>query len=136
MRARLPLVHTLVATNSFARTLSSDASCPVTDSDDPYIGELSTTRAPRPTKVLGVSLAWAISPAWPATSNTCHVPRPIAGTDSPAFGMRRSRTPSPLDSAGISMAPRATAPDLRKARRVAFGPVTTAIVGDQQSPRN
>src|SRR5206468_1249944 len=83
----------------------SAASCPVTDSDEPYIGELSTARPPSSTKTLSVSLACAIPAASPATTNTCHVPRPIAGIASHVLGMRRSSVAPPGDRDGISRAP-------------------------------
>jgi len=90
--ASLPLAQTLVATKSFDSTPSSAASWPVADSEEPYIGELSMTRPPSPTKVLRVSRACAVSAALPATSNTCQVPRPTAAIFSPVFGMERSRS--------------------------------------------
>ena len=76
------------------------------------------TRPPRSTKTPSVSRACAISAALPATSNTCQVPRPTAGSRSPVFGIGRSRTSPPADSAGIRIAPRMTAPAPRKARRL------------------
>jgi len=46
----LPLVQTLVATKSLALRPSAVASSPVTDSEEPYIGELSITRPPSSAK--------------------------------------------------------------------------------------
>ena len=113
MPACRPLVQTLVATKSLGRMPRSAASCPVTCSEEPYIGELSTIRPPPSTKTRSVSFACASSGASPATSNTCQVPRPTAGSASPVFGMRRSSSPCPRDSGGITSAPRSAPAVLR-----------------------
>src|SRR6266545_2413476 len=117
MPACLPLVHTLVATKSFDWTPNSAASWPVTASADPYMGELSMTRAPTSTRTLSASLASAMPRASPPTSKACQVPRPTAGSSSPDRGMRRSRKLIALEPFGISIPPRATAEMVMNARR-------------------
>src|SRR6266568_4742450 len=133
--ACLPLVQTLVATKSFDCTPSSAASCPVTASEEPYIGELSMTRPPFSTKTLSVSLARASSFASPATSNTCQVPRPTAGISSPVLGMRRaSGTAAAFDPEGMSRTPKAVALTRMKLRRAGFMFISREIVGNYEDP--
>src|SRR4030095_14702757 len=87
-------------------------------SADPYMGELSMTRAPRSTKTLRDSLASAMPRASPPTSKPCHAPRPHAGRGSPDLGMRRSSRVPALELFGISIPPRTTAALVRNVRRV------------------
>src|SRR5467141_2795156 len=115
MPACLPLVQTLVATKSLALTPSAAASSPVTDSEEPYIGELSITRPPSSTNIFRVSWACAFSFASEATSNTGQVPRPTAGIASPVFGTRPASVPAP--GTGPRRSSRGRRPALRVRRR-------------------
>src|SRR2546430_15723812 len=116
MPACLPLVQTLVATKSLAWTPSAAASSPVTDSEEPYIGELSITRPPSSTKTFRASRACAFSFSSEPTSNTCQVPSPTAGIVSPVFGMERCNRSAARD-AGMLPPSVSAAASLSQARR-------------------
>ena len=89
MPAVLPDVHTLVARKSVDWTPSLAARSPTTSSERPYIGEESTTEPPSSTKAPRTPSSPAR--ALGATSNVCHVPRPMAGSASPVDGIGRVR---------------------------------------------
>src|SRR5215831_1318714 len=112
-----PLVQTLVATKSFGPMPSSAASAPHTDSAEPYIGELSTTRPPRSTRALSASRACAVSAALPETSKACQVPSPTAGIVSPDLGIDRSRIRSAARAAGMTPPKESAAASFSQVRR-------------------
>src|SRR5262249_29201014 len=137
--ACFPVVHTLVATKSFEPTCSSVASWPVTDSAEPYMGEVSMTRPPSATKTRRVSFASAMPRPSPPTSKACQVPKPTAGRGSDVLGMRRSSTVLALDRSGMSNPPRPTADIVRNARRLLSSCIIASIVPErfrQVKPRH
>src|ERR1700704_4778995 len=79
MAACLPLVQAWVATKILALTPSAAASSPVTDSEEPYIGELSITRPPSSTKTFRDSRACAFSFGAGPAVNPLPGPRPAGG---------------------------------------------------------
>src|SRR4051812_43834396 len=85
MPSSRPSIQTFVARNAFG-----GFSSPTVSSARPYIGDVSITRPPPAAKrsTTGTSFARAA----PATSNVCHVPRPMTGRSSPELGIGRSCT--------------------------------------------
>ena len=78
----------MVAENMGGRR-SCSARPPITDSDDPYIGDESITRPPaaRKSRITGSSVERDAGES--PTSNVIHVPSPITGTRSPVDGIGR-----------------------------------------------
>src|SRR5215471_15652738 len=77
------MVQTLVARNNLSR--NEPPTSPTVVSARPYMGDESTNLAPLPVKVLITFRSGAVS----SVSNTCQVPRPIAGSASPVRGIFR-----------------------------------------------
>src|SRR5688572_14606953 len=87
MPSSRPLVQTLVAMKSFSRRPRSATRSPATDSALPYIGEESISLPPALENAATTSRNGARAAASLPASNTCQVPRPMAGRSSPVEGI-------------------------------------------------
>ncbi len=117
----LPLIQTLVATNSASRSLSSLARSPATVSDCPYIGDESIIRPPRVENDLRTSRSGARSGSPAPTSKVCQVPMPMTGRDSPVAGIRLVSIIGFSSACAHAGAAIAAAPAMRRNARRSIG---------------